>query len=105
MLKESGRERINAVYGTKEQCRKDFQDEIARLRNQFQLVSKEKTLRFSFNHPQSVFPPSVRFFEGSINFFSRDVVIDMCATSAFHSQCRRARKEISVGQIEVREVK
>ena len=38
MLKESGRERINAVYGTKEQCRKEFQDEIARLRHQFQLV-------------------------------------------------------------------
>ncbi|CAF3801044.1 unnamed protein product [Rotaria magnacalcarata] len=37
MLKESGRERINAVYGTKEQCRKEFQDEINRLRNQFQL--------------------------------------------------------------------
>lgn len=37
MLKESGRERINAVYGTKEQCRKEFQDEISRLRNQFQL--------------------------------------------------------------------
>lgn len=40
MLKESGRERINAVYGTKEQCRKEFQDEIARLRHQFQLVSR-----------------------------------------------------------------
>jgi hypothetical protein len=39
MLKESGRERINAVYNTKEQCRKEFQDEITRLRNQFQLVS------------------------------------------------------------------
>jgi len=38
MLKESGRERINAVYNTKEQCRKEFQDEITRLRNQFQLV-------------------------------------------------------------------
>ncbi len=38
MLKESGRERINAVYGTKEQCRKEFQDEITRLRHQFQLV-------------------------------------------------------------------
>ena len=38
MLKESGRERINAVYGTKEQCRKEFQDEIVRLRHQFQLV-------------------------------------------------------------------
>ncbi|CAF0832267.1 unnamed protein product [Rotaria sordida] len=36
MLKDSGRERINAVYGTKEQCRKEFQDEITRLRNQFQ---------------------------------------------------------------------
>ncbi len=42
MLKESGRERINAVYGTKEQCRKEFQDEITRLRNQFQLVCKVK---------------------------------------------------------------
>lgn len=41
MLKESGRERINAVYGTKEQCRKEFQDEIARLRTQFQLVRIE----------------------------------------------------------------
>lgn len=40
MLKESGRERINAVYGTKEQCRKEFQDEITRLRQQFQLVSE-----------------------------------------------------------------
>ncbi len=38
MLKEGGRERINAVYSTKEQCRKEFQDEITRLRNQFQLV-------------------------------------------------------------------
>ncbi len=38
MLKESARERINAVYSTKEQCRKEFQDEITRLRNQFQLV-------------------------------------------------------------------
>lgn len=50
MLKESGRERINAVYGTKEQCRKEFQDEIVRLRHQFQLVrtnlflSREKTV-------------------------------------------------------------
>ena len=42
MLKESGRERINAVYGTKEQCRKEFQDEITRLRNQFQLVCSRK---------------------------------------------------------------
>ena len=42
MLKESGRERINAVYGTKEQCRKEFQDEIARLRQQFQLVGRKK---------------------------------------------------------------
>jgi hypothetical protein len=38
MVKESGRERINAVYNTKEQCRKEFQDEITRLRHQFQLV-------------------------------------------------------------------
>ena len=38
MLKESGRERINAVYNSKEQCRKEFQEEITRLRNQFQLV-------------------------------------------------------------------
>jgi hypothetical protein len=45
MLKESGRERINAVYGTKEQCRKEFQDEITRLRNQFQLVCKEEEYR------------------------------------------------------------
>ncbi len=45
MLKESGRERINAVYSTKEQCRKEFQDEITRLRNQFQLVC-EKNLTY-----------------------------------------------------------
>ncbi|CAF0993242.1 unnamed protein product [Rotaria sordida] len=44
MLKESGRERINAVYGTKEQCRKEFQDEITRLRNQFQ---QEKDTEFT----------------------------------------------------------
>ena len=37
-LKENGRERINAIYSIKEQCRKEFQDEIARLRNQFQMV-------------------------------------------------------------------
>jgi len=42
MLKESARERINAVYSVKEQCRKEFQDEITRLRNQFQLVSSQK---------------------------------------------------------------
>lgn len=47
MLKESGRERINAVYVTKEQCRKEFQDEISRLRNQFQLVSSENTKNYS----------------------------------------------------------
>ena len=41
MLKETGRERINAVYSTKEQCRKEFQDEITRLRNQFQLVGRK----------------------------------------------------------------
>ena len=40
MLKESGRERINAVYGTKEHCRKEFQDEINRFRHQFQFVSQ-----------------------------------------------------------------
>lgn len=52
MLKESGRERINAVYGTKEQCRKEFQDEISRLRNQFQLVRREElsqSIRRRFN--------------------------------------------------------
>lgn len=38
LLKENGRERINAIYNIKEQCRKEFQDEIARLRNQFQMV-------------------------------------------------------------------
>jgi hypothetical protein len=38
MLKENGRERVNAVYNIKEQCRKEFQDDITRLRNQFQLV-------------------------------------------------------------------
>lgn len=48
MLKESGRERINAVYGTKEQCRKEFQDEIARLRHQFQLVCQNSSLYRSF---------------------------------------------------------
>lgn len=48
MLKESARERINAVYSAKEQCRKEFQDEIARLRNQFQLVCKQKKKRISF---------------------------------------------------------
>lgn len=51
MLKESGRERINAVYGTKEQCRKEFQDEIARLRQQFQLVGRK--MNFSFTHGSS----------------------------------------------------
>lgn len=48
MLKESARERINAVYSAKEQCRKEFQDEIARLRNQFQLVCKQRKERISF---------------------------------------------------------
>jgi hypothetical protein len=46
MLKESGRERINALYTTKEQCRKEFQDEITRLRNQFQLVCKGRKKDF-----------------------------------------------------------
>lgn len=53
MLKESGRERINAVYGTKEQCRKEFQDEIARLRNQFQSVRRKREEKLGFN-PQLV---------------------------------------------------
>ena len=54
MLKESARERINAVYSAKEQCRKEFQDEITRLRNQFQLVSSQKKKNelslFSYTH-------------------------------------------------------
>jgi len=54
MLKESARERINAVYSVKEQCRKEFQDEITRLRNQFQLVSSQKKKNelslFSYTH-------------------------------------------------------
>ena len=49
MLKESDRERINAVYGTKEQCRKEFQDEINRLRNQFQTVCKLFWKTFNIN--------------------------------------------------------
>ena len=59
MLKESGRERINAVYGTKEQCRKEFQDEISRLRNQFQLVRGEFFF-FSFSAAPIRFDP-IRF--------------------------------------------
>ena len=47
MLQESGRERINAVYSVKEQCRKEFQDEISRLRNQFQLVCTKELHRLN----------------------------------------------------------
>ncbi|CAF0879357.1 unnamed protein product [Rotaria sp. Silwood1] len=55
MLKESGRERINAVYGTKEQCRKEFQDEITRLRNQFQQACKEKKNSISLKEKDTEF--------------------------------------------------
>lgn len=44
VLKESARERINAIYAVKEQCRKEFQEEIARLRNQFQMVRSNDVL-------------------------------------------------------------
>ncbi|UJR28765.1 hypothetical protein I4U23_009991 [Adineta vaga] len=45
MLKEHARERINAVYNIKEQCRKEFLDEISRLRNQFQLERDKEYAR------------------------------------------------------------
>ncbi|CAF1188686.1 unnamed protein product [Adineta steineri] len=44
LLKESDRERINAIYSMKEQCRKEYQNEIIRSRNQFQL---EKDIEFA----------------------------------------------------------
>ena len=90
MLKESGRERINAVYGTKEQCRKDFQDEIARLRNQFQLVSRAKTLRYSFNRRPSVFriDPILRRFN---HLLQRALCHRYLHTSAFYSPWQRTR--------------
>ncbi|CAF0934690.1 unnamed protein product [Adineta ricciae] len=45
MLKESAREHINSVYNMKEQCRKEFLDEISRLRNQFQLDREKEYTR------------------------------------------------------------
>ena len=47
LLQESGRERINAVYSVKEQCRKEFQDEMTRLRNQFQSVGRKVVHRLT----------------------------------------------------------
>ncbi|CAF1446579.1 unnamed protein product, partial [Didymodactylos carnosus] len=41
MLKESARERINAVFNTKELCRKEYQEEINRLRSQLQIQKDE----------------------------------------------------------------
>lgn len=50
VIKEMNRERINGIYAAKEQCRKEFQDEIHRLRNQFQAVRRtDYFISFSFN--------------------------------------------------------
>ncbi|CAF0814480.1 unnamed protein product [Adineta steineri] len=45
ILKENGRERINAIYNMKEQCRKEFHDEVSRLHNQFQMEKVNELTR------------------------------------------------------------